>query len=71
MSRRVRTSVAALFALSLAFQTPSLSAATRDRDAFSPGFVGKVIRTVKKVLRPLSSPVVQEDQAPYPGPPKP
>lgn len=70
MSRRVRIAVVALFALSLVLQTPSVSAATRDRDSFSPGFVQRVIRSVKKVLKPLT-PATTGDENPYVAPPKP
>jgi hypothetical protein len=69
MSRRVRIAAVALLALSLVLQTPSASAATRDREVLNPGFIERVIRTVRKVLKPLT-PGVQDD-VPTPGPPKP
>ena len=69
MSRRVRIAAVALLALSLVLQTPSASAATRDREVFNPGFIERVIRTVKKILKPLTPGV--QDEVPYIGPPKP
>lgn len=70
MNRRVRSVVAALFALSLVLQAPAAFAAReRDRD-LTPGFIQRVVRTVKQVLKPLM-PSLQDDEAPMPGPPKP
>ena len=73
MSRRVRTVVAALFALSLLLQTPVASAAPRDRDGgFSPSFIQRVIRVIKQTLKPLGVAVDEDDQdTALPGPPKP
>ena len=56
MNRRVRIATAALFALSLVVETSSLSAATRDGESFAPGFVQRVIKTIKKVLKPVAQP---------------
>ena len=70
MNCRVRIATAALFALSLILQTPSLTAATRDRESFAPGFVERVVRNIKKVLKPLA-PATLEDSSFFPTPPKP
>lgn len=70
MSRRVRIAAVALLALTLVLQTPSASAATRDREVLNPGFVARVIRTIKKVLKPLT-PEVLDDSIVAPNPPKP
>lgn len=68
MNRRVRSVVAALFALSLVLPAPAAFAAReRDRDA---GFIQRVVRTVKQVLKPFI-PTVQDDDSFTPGPPKP
>lgn len=70
MNRRVRSVVAALFALSLVLPAPAAFAAREsDRDV-APGFIQRVVRTVKQVLKPLIV-TVQDDEAPMPGPPKP
>ena len=70
MNRRVRSVVAALFALCLVLQAPAAFAAReRDRD-FNPGFVQRVVRTVRQVLKPFL-PTVQEGDTALPGPPKP
>ena len=70
MNRRVRSVVAALFALSLVLPAPAAFAAReRDRD-FTPGFIQRVVRTVKQVLKPFI-PTVQDDDTYLPGPPKP
>lgn len=69
MNRRVRIATAALFALSLILQTSSLSAATRDRDSFAPGFVQQVVKKIKNVLKPVVQP--NENNTFFPGPPKP
>ena len=55
MSRRVRIAAVALLALILVVQTPSVAAATRDREISSPSFVERVIRIVKKAIKPLTS----------------
>ena len=71
MNRRVRTVVAALFALSLVLQTPAAFAAGRERDRdFTPGFIQRIVKTVKQVLRPFMT-TVQDDDTAFPGPPKP
>jgi hypothetical protein len=63
--------VAALFALSLILQTPAAFAAGRERDRdVAPGFVQRIVRTIKQVLKPLK-PVSQDDDTALPGPPKP
>ena len=69
MSRRVRGVSAAFFALILVIQAPVASAAMqRDRD---PSFVQRVIKTIKKVLKPLAS-VANDDVEEFrPTPPKP
>ena len=70
MNRRVRSVVAALFALSLVFPAPAAFAAReRDRDV-SPGFIQRVVSVVRKVLKPVM-PTLQDDESPMPGPPKP
>lgn len=71
MNRRVRTVVAALFALSLVLQTPAAFAAGRERDRdFSPGFVQRIIRSFKQVLKPFA-PQANEDDEYKPTPPRP
>jgi len=70
MNHRVRIATAALFALCLVLQTQSLSAATRDRESFAPGFVERVVRNIKKVLKPLA-PTTLQDSMPVPLPPRP
>lgn len=70
MNRRVRSVVAALFALSLVLPAPAAFAAReRDRDA-TPGFIQRVVRIVKQVVKPFTS-TVQEETTALPGPPKP
>ena len=70
MSRCVRIAAVALLALILVVQTPSVAAATRDREVFSPSFVERVIRLVKKVIKPLS-PASNDDEGYQITPPKP
>jgi hypothetical protein len=71
MNRVVRTAVAALFALSLVLQAPAAFAAGRERDRdFSPGFIQRIVKTVKQVLKPFMT-TVQDDDEFIPGPPKP
>ena len=71
MTRRVRNVVAALFALSLVLQTPAAFAAGRERDRdFSPGFVQRIIKSFKQVLKPFV-PQVNDDDEYLPSPPKP
>ena len=68
MNRRVRSLVAALFALILVIQAPVASAAMqRDRD---PSFVQRFIKTIKKVLKPLGAATNEDDQY-DPTPPRP
>lgn len=70
MNRRVRSVVAALFALSLVLPAPGAFAAReRDRDS-NAGFIQRIVRTVKQVLKPFA-PTVHEDDTALPGPPKP
>lgn len=70
MSRRVRIAAVALFALILVVQSPSVAAATRDREVSSPSFVEKVVRIVKKAVKPLM-PSSSNDDGYIPTPPKP
>jgi hypothetical protein len=68
MSRRVRSAVATLFALLLVIQAPVASAAMqRDRE---PSFVQRVIKNIKKVLKPLGV-SSNEDDSYLPTPPRP
>ena len=72
MSRRVRNTVAALFALSLILQTPVASAAPRERDGdrvFKGSFIQRMIKVVKQTLKPLGVAVNDDDF--MPTPPKP
>ncbi|HUP48532.1 MAG TPA: hypothetical protein VNA04_07060 [Thermoanaerobaculia bacterium] len=73
MNRRVRSVVAVVFALILVLQAPVASAAIFDRNGdFSPRLMDRIVRTIKKVLKPLA-PVVSEEEDPEykPTPPKP
>ena len=68
MNRRVRSVVAALFALILVIQAPVASAAMqRDRE---PSFIQRFIKNVKKVLKPLV-PATSDDDSYDPTPPRP
>ena len=70
MSRRVRSAVAALFALVLVVQAP-VAYAARERDrAFEPSFTRRIIKVVKKVLKPLGVTICDDDEF-MPTPPKP
>jgi hypothetical protein len=70
MNRRVRSVVAALFALSLVLPAPAAFAAReRDRDS-SAGFIQRIVRTVRQVLKPFV-PAVEEDDSFKPMPPRP
>ena len=70
MSRRVRIAVVALLALFLVVQTPSVAAATRDRVISPPNFAERVIRIVKKAIKPLM-PSSNDDDGFAATPPKP
>jgi hypothetical protein len=71
MTRRVRTAVAALFALSLILQAPVAFAAGRERDRdFNPGFIQRVVGAIKQVLKPFM-PATNDDDTYYPTPPRP
>ena len=71
MNRRVRFVVAALFALSLIFQTPVAFAAARQRDrAFDPGFIERIVKTLEQALKPFLSTVLDDDSY-LPTPPRP
>ena len=67
MSRRVRSAAAVFLALSLVLSVPTASAAVMERDhGIYPSFMQRIIRTIKKVLKPLA-PSIEEDEAkPYP-----
>ena len=71
MSRRVRILAAALLALSLVVNVPTASAAVavRDRDG-GAGIRERIIQTIKKVLKPLTS-IVNDDDEYKPLPPRP
>ena len=67
MSRRVRNTVAALFALSLVLQTPIASAAPRERDrVFKPSFIQRIVKVVKQTLKPLGIEICDDDYLPTP-----
>lgn len=68
MSRRVRIVAAALLALSLAVNVPTVSAAVVDRDG-GISVRDRIIKTLKKLIKPLVS-VTQEDEF-KPKPPLP
>lgn len=74
MSRRVRNTVAALFALSLVLQVPVASAAPRERDGgrvFKPSFIQRIVKVVKQTLKPLGIGVCDDDDGYLPTPPRP
>lgn len=73
MSRRVRSLGAVLLTLSLVLNVPTAFAAGRDRDAgfHPPSFVQRVVRAIKKVLKPLMPAVNDGEDEFKPSPPLP
>ena len=68
MNRRVRSAAAVFLALFLVLSIPTTaSAAVMQRDhGLYPAFMQRIIRTIRKVLKPLA-PAIEEDEAkPYP-----
>ena len=70
MSRRVRIVAAALLALSLSVNVPTASAAVVDRDG---GITvrDRIIKVLKKVLKPLGVAVNDDSDEYKPLPPRP
>ena len=74
MSIRVRRTAVAVFALTLSLNAASLFAAPRERTLRdgSPSYIQQIIRRFNKFLKPLGLFTNDEDNnGPYPGPPKP
>lgn len=70
MSRRVsRTVAVVVLALSLSLQAPSAFAAARRADD-GPGFIARIMRVVKNVVKGLTPRVLDEPQI-WPSPPIP
>ena len=70
MSRRVRIVAAALLALSLSVNVPTASAAVANRDG---GITvrDRIIKVLKKALKPLGVTVNDDNDEFKPSPPKP
>ncbi len=70
MSRRVSKTVAVVvLALSLSLQAPSAFAAARRTDD-GPGFIARIVRVIKNVVKSLAPTVLDETQI-WPSPPLP
>lgn len=71
MSRRVsKITAVAVLALSLSLQAPAAFAATSRDRVDGPGFITRIVRVIKHVVKGLT-PSVLDDVTAWPMPPKP
>ena len=71
MTRRARKlSAVVVLALCLSLQAPAAFAAPRNR-ADGPGFIDRIVRVIKHVVKGLTPGVLDETNIAWPTPPKP